>query len=669
MSRLAKGLRAASASAGEAGPDISSVFSTWLYRGTNASQTIPTGVDLATDGGMIFIKNRDANAESAVFDTENGVNRYASTVSVLPFQNIGGSLTQFGSNGFSISSSTIDGLINNANVAYASWSFKRHEKFFDVVEYTGDGNSSQQIPHNLGSVPGAIIIKKTAGAISGNGPWIFYHKQIGPTQYMQIQTVDNPITDSTVFNNTAPTSTHFTVGSTNDVNGTNNTYIAYIFADNNGDGIFGPNADQDIIKCGSFGGSGGSQTVNLGWEPQFVLMKIYSGTDTGSRGTRWIVTDSMRGTAPTLADTRGRAIWLDSGNSEDEDQYLNVTPTGFQWQNSSEAPSYVYIAIRRGPLFQPETVDEVYHNQALTSTAGDKYTGPTVPLFPVDMAISTIPNLGQTKDLFTRSQQFIYTQPSGAAGPITSLNYNRVLFDSNQEFKSDQFSPSVTNPMRFWEFKRAPGFFDIAAYTGNGTSTTSRQYVPHNLGVVPEMFWVKSVTIGVTAHWKVYHKDLSGSTYPDAADNYLELDTDIRALEDVNNWGSTAPTSTNFRVGGNHNDVNLNNRKYLAYLFATLPGISKVGSFSHTLGSTTDVDCGFSSGSRFVLVKRWDVQGVDWWLWDSQRGIGAGNDPIILLNTTQAQQTNADYINTLSSGFQMTTTLPTGEYIFYAIAN
>ena len=668
MSRLAKDLRAASLST-EEGPDISDVFSTWLYLGTNASQTITNGVDLQTDGGMVFIKNRDANAESAFFDTENGTNRYASTVSQLPFQSAGGSLTQFRTDGFSISTSVIDGLINNANVAYASWSFKKHEKFFDVVEYTGDGNSSQQIAHNLGTVPGAMIIKKTAGAISGNGPWVFYHRQMGPTQVMYINLTDAAQTDSTVFNNTSPTSTHFTVGSTNDVNGTNNTYIAYLFAHNNADGIFGPNADQDIIKCGSFGGSGGTQTVNVGFEPEFVLMKVYSGQDTGSRGMRWIVTDSMRGTAPTLGDTRGRAIWLDSGNSEDEDQYLNLTPTGFQWQNSSEAPSYVYIAIRRGSLFPPETVDEVYHNQALTSTAGGKYVSPTVPLFPVDMALSTIPNLGQTKDLFTRSQQFIYTQPSGAAGPITSLNYTRVLFDSNQEFKSDQFSPSATNPMRFWEWKRAPGFFDIAAYTGNGTSTASRQYINHNLGVVPEMIWVKSVTIGVTANWKVYHKGLFGSTYPDAEDNYLELNTDIRALEDVNFWGSTAPTSTNFRVGGNNNDVNLSNRKYLAYLFATLPGISKVGSFSHTLGATTDVACGFSSGSRFVLVKKFDTQGTDWWLWDSQRGIGAGNDPIILLNTTQAEQTNADYINTLSSGFQMTTTLPSGEYIFYAIAN
>jgi len=79
------------------------------------------------------------------------------------------------------------------------------------------------------------------------------------------------------------------------------------------------------------------------------------------------------------------------------------------------------------------------------------------------------------------------------------------------------------------------------------------------------------------------------------------------------------------------------------------------------------VDCGFSAGSRFVLLKRTDATG-DWYIWDSTRGIVSGNDPYLLLNTTAAEVTNTDYIDPLSSGFTITSSFTAGDYIFYAIA-
>ena len=111
---------------------------------------------------------------------------------------------------------------------------------------------------------------------------------------------------------------------------------------------------------------------------------------------------------------------------------------------------------------------------------------------------------------------------------------------------------------------------------------------------------------------------------------------------------------------------------YIAYLFASVPGISKVGSYTGT-GSDLNVDCGFSAGARFVLIKRTDATG-DWYAYDSVQGIVAGNDPYLLLNTTAAQVTGTDYIDPLSSGFTVTSSAPTGlnassgTYLFYAIA-
>jgi len=111
---------------------------------------------------------------------------------------------------------------------------------------------------------------------------------------------------------------------------------------------------------------------------------------------------------------------------------------------------------------------------------------------------------------------------------------------------------------------------------------------------------------------------------------------------------------------------------FIAYLFASVDGISKVGSYTGT-GNDLNVDCGFSAGARFILIKRTDSSG-DWYVWDSLRGIVAGNDPYLLLNTTAAQVTNTDYIDPLASGFTVTSSAPAalnasgGTYIFYAIA-
>ena len=94
-----------------------------------------------------------------------------------------------------------------------------------------------------------------------------------------------------------------------------------------------------------------------------------------------------------------------------------------------------------------------------------------------------------------------------------------------------------------------------------------------------------------------------------------------------------------------------------------------MGSFSHTNGSTTDVDCGFTGDTpSFVLLKRYNTTG-SWVVFDSARGIVAGNDPFLKLDTTDAETTGNDVIDPLSGGFQVASGfLATGDWIFYAIA-
>jgi hypothetical protein len=131
----------------------------------------------------------------------------------------------------------------------------------------------------------------------------------------------------------------------------------------------------------------------------------------------------------------------------------------------------------------------------------------------------------------------------------------------------------------------------------------------------------------------------------------------------------STPTSTEMEL---HANINSNTSTYIAYLFASLDGVSKVGSYTGN-GSSQNIACGFSNGARFVMIKRTDSTG-DWYIWDTERGIVTGNDPHLSLNSTLAQVTSDDSIDPYSTGFtvnQVSATninVSSGEYIFLAIA-
>jgi len=186
--------------------------------------------------------------------------------------------------------------------------------------------------------------------------------------------------------------------------------------------------------------------------------------------------------------------------------------------------------------------------------------------------------------------------------------------------------------------------------------------VSHNLGVAPELMIIKNRS--AAAGWIIYHST-PGAT------KYLLLPTDSSINTGSTVFNDTAPTTTVFTVG-TASGTNTSLNTYIAYLFATCPGVSKVGSYTGT-GTTLSVDCGFTAGARFVLIKRTDSTG-DWYVWDTARGIIAANDPYLLLNSTAAEVTNTDHIDPLSSGFQISSTAPAainasgGSFVFLAIS-
>ena len=157
------------------------------------------------------------------------------------------------------------------------------------------------------------------------------------------------------------------------------------------------------------------------------------------------------------------------------------------------------------------------------------------------------------------------------------------------------------------------------------------------------------------------------------ASSRVYLQSTAASVTSINDWAATNPTSTNFYISSTGSAINNSGNTYVSYLFATCAGVSKVGSYTGT-GTTLQIDCGFTAGARFVLIRRTSTGGGDWYVWDTARGIVSGNDPYLLINSTAAEATSTDYIDTYSAGFEISSTAPAaingsgGTFIFLAIA-
>jgi hypothetical protein len=326
--------------------DITDVFSTYLYDGVSSALTINNGIDL-TKGGLVWTKRRNISRGHVLFDSERGASSRLVTSSNVEAQNQSYSIT-YNSNGYSWSGADNDTTI--AGSTYASWTFRKAPKFFDVVTWTGTGGTgSRTIAHNLGTTVGMLLVKRTSDAED----WTGYHRGVNggvtPQNYKILINSTAAAASSAHWASTAPTTTAFTVSQYHNVSGA--TYVAYLFAHNNSDGTFGPDGDQDIIKCGSFTGS--SATVTLGFEPQFLLFK---NTVTASD---WIICDNMRGLS--VGDP-AKELYPNNSNAESNGGnfgHVTLSPTGFS-VGSGYTGNYIYMAIRRGPLAPPTAGTEVF---------------------------------------------------------------------------------------------------------------------------------------------------------------------------------------------------------------------------------------------------------------------------------------------------------------------
>jgi len=636
---------AGTSAAGGSGLFPEDVFSTYLYIGNAATgQSIVNGIDLSGEGGLVWGKSREDNANNGFYDTERGVRKviYSNNNSGQSSDQSGKGLTAFNNNGFTLGDDWAASMnVNGSNMV--AWTFRKAPGFFDIVTYTGNGTAGKTVAHNLGSVPKMIWVKRT----DTSGDWRVYHWRLGNDAGILLNASGNAGSYAPL-NNSTPTSSQFVLNDNANVNANNGTYVAYLFGE---DDIFGEDGDQQICKIDRYNGTGTSGLkVDVGFEPQWILVKC--------NGNPWAIMDIMRGANGQAA----RSLQPNSNSAEQTvGQYgsyaVQVTSTGFTLMTDDEGGGnanntvYLYMAIRR-PMKVPTAGTEVFATRSGTLSGNHRNTSFT----PIDTTL--------------QGYDWHWWQEGPAGGPyaITRLA-NWSFLELSETSSGSSAGYEEENPTGYlnytaaWDnsagddtdyfFKRAPKFMDVVAYVGTASTIQS---ITHNLTVIPEMIITKSRSSAT--NWGVYHV----GSHSDAQDYITFLNT-TDAPGYGYGWANFTPTDTIFKVG-NSNVTNKSGDNIIAYLFATLAGISKVGSVVHS--GTTNVDCGFSAGARLVLVKRTDSTG-DWWVWDTARGIVSGNDPYLRLNSS-AQQNTADYIDPLASGFTLTSSFTAGTYIFLAIA-
>lgn len=576
------------------------VFSSYVRTGTGADVTVTTGIDM-TRGYMLWSKSRSATSDHALYTSTTGVTNdlVSNTTGAITVQVTG--LKSVSSTGHTIGALA---KMNTSAATYVDWICRNAQNFYHHTVLTKSTGSNASFTFSTIATLGMVRVKRTDAA----GSWYIWHRSLSAGQLMIGETTAAAATlgHITVSGNTVTL-----------VNGViaDGTYLVEAFGhDTSADGI---------IQCGSFTtDASGNATVNLGWEPQFLTVKR---TDlTGN----WFMNDQARG-MPVSSTNTSAYLLANTSSAEASGGVVYPIATGFVSTGSSlpALSTFIYLAIRRPN--KPPTLGTQVYNAIIGGN--------------LDLNVGFVPDSvwwRLTTDILdwkitTRLLGISHLKSNLTDVEVSQSNEARWDTTTNT-WKQVWYGGSVIN----YFFKRAPGVMDIVCYTGTGSATT----VAHGLGVVPELMIVK--VRSAANYWVVGHS-FTPTTYGYALLN----DTSGGATGNLypsNVYFSDNPAVSTFSVT-DHPRTNGSALTYVAYLFASKAGISKVFSYTGN-GTSQTINCGFTTGARFILLKRTDSTG-DWYVWDSTRGIISANDPHLSLNTTAAEVTTDDSVDPDVTGF------------------
>jgi len=320
-----------------------------LYTGTGSTQSITNSGSMQPD--LIWGKQRNGTSSNVLTDAVRGTNSQLSSNSTNAQQTDSDCVTAFNSNGFTVGASTGFNM-NQSGSTLVAWQWNaggsnatntagtitstvraNTTSGFSIVTYTGTG-SAATVGHGLGVAPSMVIVKNR----STTTDWLIYHVSLGATKSIAFDTAA-AITSSTRWNDTAPTSTLVSIGTSAGVNGSGNSMVAYCFASVAGYSAFG-----------SYTGNGSTDGpfVYLGFRPAFLMIKR-----TDSTGA-WVIIDSKRNTYnpenlelypnTSAAEANGGTTYIEDFVSNG----FKIRQTDATWNASSA--TYIYAAFAEFPF-------------------------------------------------------------------------------------------------------------------------------------------------------------------------------------------------------------------------------------------------------------------------------------------------------------------------------
>jgi len=309
--------------------DPSAYFQTKLYTAADA-YTFDGNSDMQPD--FVWIKERNGTNEHNLFDSVRGTTKRLESSTTAAEQTSSTTLTAFGSDGFTVGNNGGTGQ-NGGN--YVGWGWKKSATpGFDIVAFTGNG-SARTISHSLSAVPKMYIVKNRS---TGSTQWRVYHASLGATKHMALDATQAIGDAASVFNDTEPTSSVFSVGTDDAANKNGDSLIAYLFADK-----------QGYSKFGSYIGNGNvdGTFVYTGFKPAFIMTKQTDGTDW------WVINDNKRD--PFNASTYGLRPNDSAAESSDEAWTKDLLSNGFKHRTANSGSNgsgneYIYMAFAENPF-------------------------------------------------------------------------------------------------------------------------------------------------------------------------------------------------------------------------------------------------------------------------------------------------------------------------------
>jgi len=318
--------------------DTSAYFQSTLYEGNSSTQSIDQGGNSTFTPDFVWIKNRDATDAHALFDVVRGVTKVISSDAATAEAANDDTLTAFESDGFALGD---DVIVNTNAESYVAWQWKvggsgssnsdgsigstvsaNTTSGFSIVKYTGTG-ANGTVGHGLGVIPRMILIKDTTNAES----WIVYSAGVGNDGNLYLNLTNSKAT-SAIFQDTTPTSSVFSLGTTDGVNKASGVHIAYCF-----------NSVPGYSSMGSYEGNGAANGsfIYTGFSPSFVMCKSVDSTSD------WYMYDSKRlgynvDNNALLANTTGVELTADN---------IDILSNGFKMRIASDpnvAETYIYMA-------------------------------------------------------------------------------------------------------------------------------------------------------------------------------------------------------------------------------------------------------------------------------------------------------------------------------------